>query len=265
MRGQDPDHDDDERRAPTPFPPDGLTPEACTPDLRRRMLHHVRYFAALTHAELDEVNAIFRAVPMGAGDVLVTAGDAAERFFVTLSGRVKLSNPTPAGVEHVQDILGPGDAFGALPLLGYGANEATAEGMTDGCLLVTSAEAFGGLVTRFSSVATAVLEDVSDRLRDAHGRLRGAFGVPVEARLAAALLTLSARLGDDVDGGRTLGAPLSQEDLAALTGTTLESVNRVLAKWRRRGWVTTARRRLELRDIGALERVVALGEAGPVD
>ncbi len=104
-------------------------------------------------------------------------------------------------------------------------------------------------------MAVAVLEDVSGRLRAAHARLRDASNVPVEARLAGAILTLSERFGEEVDEGRTLGAPLSQEDLAALTGSTLETVNRVLAGWRRRGWVRTGRRKLVITDLGALEAV----------
>jgi CRP/FNR family transcriptional regulator, nitrogen oxide reductase regulator len=237
------------------WPADDLPPEACTLDLRRRVLAMVPYFAGLNDDELSIVHAAFRAVPMAAGANVVAAGAPAESLFVLASGRVKLVSVTPTGGEHVVDVLGPGDAFGALPLLGAPDNDAAAVSLTSGCLLVTSAEAFAGLVTSLPGVALAVLEDVSGRLQDAHARLRRASGAPVDARLAAALLTLSARLGRSEADGRTLGAPLSQEDLAALAGSTLETVNRVLSRWRERGWVRTGRRRVVLRDIAALEAV----------
>ncbi|HRP47253.1 MAG TPA: Crp/Fnr family transcriptional regulator, partial [Trueperaceae bacterium] len=115
-------------------------------------------------------------------------------------------------------------------------------------------------VSAFPKVALAVLEDVSAKLRDAQSRLRSSAGaVPVEARLASALLMLSARLGQPDGEGRTLGAPLSQEDLAAMTGSTLETVNRVLAQWRKGKIVTTGRRRLSIIDVPAL---AAISEAG---
>lgn len=237
------------------WPADDLPPEACTLDLRRRVLAMVPYFTGLNDDDLSTVHAAFRAVPMAAGATMVDAGAPAERLFVLASGRVKLVSVTPSGGEHVVDVLGPGDAFGALPLLGEQANDAAAVALTSGCLLVTSAESFAGLVTGLPSVALAVLEDVSGRLQDAHARLRRASAAPVDARLAATLLTLSARLGQPESDGHTLGAPLSQEDLAALAGSTLETVNRILSRWRDRGWVRTGRRRVVLRDVAALEAV----------
>lgn len=235
------------------WPADDLPPEACSLEMRRHVLRLVPYFAALTEEELDVVHAAFTARHMLPGDVLVGAGDPAETLAVIVSGRVKLVADGPTGTEHVVDVLGPGDSFGALPLLGQERNENRAEALTGGCILVTTTTEFGGLVTRFPNVAVAVLEDVSARLRSAQGRLQDAATAPVEERLASTLLTLSERFGQQVDGGWTLGAPLSQEDLAALVGTTLESVNRVLAGWRRRGWVETGRLKLVIRDRAALE------------
>lgn len=243
-------------QAPEPWPPDGVSPQACTIDMRRHVLGSVAYFAALDEAGLDRVHAAFTAVPMTAGEVVLAEGERAERFRVIASGRVKLNQSTAAGGQHLHDVLGPGGSFGALPLLGQERNEAGAEALTGGCLLVTSAEEFGGLVREFPQVAVAVLEDVSARLRDAQARLRDAGSATVEARLASALLMLSQRLGQPREaGGRTLGAPLSQEDLAALSGSTLETVNRVLAQWRAADLVSTGRRRVTLEDVPALQAV----------
>lgn len=237
------------------WPPDDLTPQQCSPELRRHVLTLVPYFEGLSDAELEEVHAAFNARHMLPADALVAAGDPAETLYVIVSGRVKLVSDGPGGSELVVDVLGPGDYFGALPLLGQAANEQRAEAITGGCVLVTSTEDFGALVTRFPTVAVAVLEDVSSRLRSAHTRLHEAASAPVEARLASTLLTLSSRFGADSVDGRTLGAPLSQEDLAALAGTTLETVNRVLASWRRRGWVTTGRLKLLINEPAELERI----------
>jgi len=250
----------DDRPSTSSWPADDLPPEACTVDLRRRVLAMVPYFSVLDDSELTAVLATFRAEAMAAGQTVLAAGAPAERLFVLASGRVKLVGITPRGDEHVVDVLGPGDAFGALPVLGAPDNDVTAIALTSGCLLVTSAAEFSDLLANSPRVALAVLNDVSGRLRDARARLQQAAGAPVDARLASALLTLSSRLGEERDDGRTLGAPLSQEDLAALAGTTLETVNRVLSRWRRRGWLRTGRRHVVLRDLAALE-AVARGDA----
>lgn len=244
---------------PDGWPEDGLPPQACSLELRKHVLSLVPYFSGLDEAALERVHAAFHATHLTRGSVIVTEAEPAEAFYVIASGRVKLTQATAGGAEHLLDVLGPGDSFGALPLLGQARHDASAEALTGGCLLVTSASEFGELVTAFPRVAVAVLEDVSARLRDAQARLRDAAGSTVEARLAASLLTLSSRLGEPLEtGGRSLGAPLSQEDLAALAGSTLETINRVLAQWRARGLVETGRRRIVLLDPEAL-RVVSGG------
>lgn len=243
------------------WPPDDLAPEACSPQLRKDVLSLVPYFAGLSGEELDHLQTIFGAKHMAAGATLIGMGEPAENLFVIASGRVKLTLPTAAGSEHLLDILGPGDSFGALPLLGQTHNENAAIAVTGGCLLVISATDFGRLLTELPSVAVATLEDVSGRLRAAHGRLKEAASAPVDVRLASSLLTLSGRFGEEGPAGRTLGVPLSQEELAALTGSTIETVNRVLAAWRKEGWVKTGRLKLTLLNVAALERV-ALNQAG---
>lgn len=248
------------RFPPGLWPADDLPPEECSLELRRHVLHLVPYFAALEPEQMDVAHAAFNARHMLGGQTLVNAGDPAETLAVIVSGRVKLSRDGASGNEHLLEVLGPGDYFGALPLLGQSRNEVRAEALTGGCILVTSTEKFGQLVTSFPSVAVAVLEDVSSRLRSAHARLHDASSAPVEARLASTLLTLSRRFGQPVGQGRTLGAPLSQEDLAALTGSTLETVNRVLASWRKRGWVRTGRLKLTIDDLDALQQVAASTE-----
>ncbi len=250
---------------PDGWPEDGLPPEACSLELRKRVLGLVPYFAELNEAALERVHATFHAVHMTRGSAILTEGEPAERFYVIASGRVKLSQATSSGGQHLLDVLGPGGSFGALPLLGQARNDSEAEGLTAGCLLVASAEEFGDLVREFPQVAVAVLEDVSSRLQDAQARLRDAGTAPVEARLAASLLTLSERLGrpEDDGVGRTLGAPLTQEDLAALTGSTIETVNRALAQWRSRGLVKTGRRRITLLDLAALREVAEGTQRAP--
>ncbi|MFA5552553.1 MAG: Crp/Fnr family transcriptional regulator [Trueperaceae bacterium] len=214
--------------------------------MRRHVLTLVPYFVGLSEQDLEGVHSAFNARHMLKGTTLVAAGDPAETLFVIVSGRVKLVANDAEGNDHVLDVRGPGDSFGALPILGQASNEHRVEALTGGCVLVTSTAEFGDLVTSFPSVAVAVLEDVSRRLREAQGRLQAATSSSVEARLAATLLTLSARFGTDTPDGRTLGVPLSQEELAALVGSTLESVNRVLASWRRGGLVITGRLKVTL-------------------
>jgi len=58
---------------------------------------------------------------------------------------------------------------------------------------------------------------------------------------------LARKTGKRVEGGVLLDLPLSREDLAAMTGTTLFTVSRLLAEWERAGLVEVGRERVVIR------------------
>lgn len=74
-----------------------------------------------------------------------------------------------------------------------------------------------------------VLDTVARDLEAAHTTIREISTLPVEARVALVLLRLADRFGeaDDGDGGILIQSPLSQQDLAAMVGSTAETVSRV--------------------------------------
>jgi len=61
---------------------------------------------------------------------------------------------------------------------------------------------------------------------------------PVARRVAGRLEDLASRFGRPVPGGRCIPLELTQDDIAALIGSTRESVNRALGELARRGRIT---------------------------
>jgi CRP-like cAMP-binding protein len=83
----------------------------------------------------------------------------------------------------------------------------------------------------------------------------------IPQRLANAVLELAARHGRRDPIGIALGPRVTREDLAALTGSTLYTVSRVLAAWERQGLLTSHRGRMHLIAPSRL-RVLARGDNG---
>ena len=54
--------------------------------------------------------------------------------------------------------------------------------------------------------------------------------------------------------------PITRQDLAEMTGTTLHSVSRIVSAWAGRGIVGRGRARLVVRDLPALERIARGGK-----
>jgi CRP-like cAMP-binding protein len=89
----------------------------------------------------------------------------------------------------------------------------------------------------------------------------------VEARVAGALLELAGNAGVAVAGGGVrLELPLSQDDLAALAGTTRESCSAAVAALARRGFVRGSRLRgLVLSDPAGLAGLASVDPPAPVN
>ncbi len=224
---------------------------SCTVDVRLTMLGRTPLFRGATPAELRLVNERCRAVAVRAGEVVVRAGDPAEDLFVVATGLVKLLEHTSDGRQVLLDVCVPGESFGSAPALGDEAYPHDAQAAADGCLLSLSAATFERLLHDLPSVAIAALELTSRRLREAQRAVQTLSTLPVEAQVADTLLRLAGKL-DPAGHAERIELPLTQADLAAMSGTTPESVNRVLGTLKRRGWVASGRGWFSLLDRAAL-------------
>ena len=70
----------------------------------------------------------------------------------------------------------------------------------------------------------------------------------VEQRIAHALLRLVKQSGKRVDHGVEIDFPISRQDIAQMTGTTLYTVSRTLSAWEARGLVESSRQKIIVRE-----------------
>jgi CRP-like cAMP-binding protein len=90
------------------------------------------------------------------------------------------------------------------------------------------------------------------RYREMQVRLRELSTEKVERRVAHTLLRLAERAGRRSALGVEIAFPLTRQDLAEMSGTTLHTVSRTLSAWEEQGIVDSGRRRVILRNPRAL-------------
>ena len=86
----------------------------------------------------------------------------------------------------------------------------------------------------------AALQTMGRWLQDAHLRIQELSTDEVEQRVARAMLRLFEQSGQPVADGIGIGFPITRQDIAELTGTTLHTVSRLLNDWKQRGIVDCA-------------------------
>lgn len=190
--------------------------------------------------------------------MLFRQGEAADRVFVLLDGRVKVAQSTREGGEMVVRFIGPGELFGCVPLIGQDRYPGTAEALEPGTVLAWDGATMGDFVKRYPTLASNALRVVGSRMREFMARLQEVSTERVEQRVARAILRLAQQAGRRTDEGIRIDFPISRAELADMTATTLYSVSRILAEWERRGVVATERRRIVIRQPHAL---VSIAEA----
>ena len=99
-------------------------------------------------------------------------------------------------------------------------------------------------MTRHSSIAMNAVRLLGARYLDMQVRLRELSTEKVERRLAHTILRLAQQAGRRTARGIEIAFPLSRQDLAEMSGTTLHTVSRTLSAWEERGIVDCGRRRI---------------------
>ena len=115
---------------------------------------------------------------------------------------------------------------------------------------------------QYPSLAASALQTVGSRLQDTQARVMEISNEQVEQRVAHALLRLAKQAGRKVEAGVEIDFPISRQDVAEMTGTTLHTVSRILSAWEDQGLVEGGRQRIVLRDT---QRLHGLAEAGEAD
>jgi CRP/FNR family transcriptional regulator, cyclic AMP receptor protein len=188
------------------------------------------------------------------GQALMHQGQVSSEVLLLRRGRVKVF-ATAAGKETVLAFRGPGDVLGELSGVDDGPRSASVVAVEAVEALAVTGSGFRAFLAETPSAALSLLGVMSRRLRDADAK-RVEFGsLNSIGRVAVRLLELSERFGREDDGAVVIALPLSQEELAGWTGTSVESVSRGLHTMRSLGWIETRRREIRIVDLEAVRNL----------
>ena len=216
------------------------------------LLTRVELFKGLDAASLEAVTAGARVRWVEAGLAFFRENDPADTFYVLRVGAVKLTQLTPEGHQVVLRLIQPGDAFGGVAAFGGATYPVTAEAVTDASALEWPGAVMARLMAQDARLAVNAVRFVAARLHELQVQYRQLATEKVERRVARALLRLVQQAGRRVDGGVLIDLPLSREDIAQMTGTTLFSVSRILSRFEDGGILEAGRQRIVVRNPHAL-------------
>ena len=181
-----------------------------------------------------------------AGEFFFHEGELAESFFVLLSGLARLLQTTPDGKQVIIHLCTPGHGMAIVAALGSARYPASAEAIKDSTAYVWDKQTLKRLMEEYPIIAINGMELLAKRFHGVQDRYREIATERVEQRVARTLLRLAEQDGVESASGIRIDMPLTRQDIAQMTGTTLYTVSRVLSKWEQVGLVNTGRQSVEI-------------------
>jgi CRP/FNR family transcriptional regulator len=166
-------------------------------------------------------------------------GDPADRVWWVHTGRVKIIYHDLAGREVILEIIAPGEAFGGAVLF-FPSQPATAKALEDASIASFPSELYARFLLAHPPVTLKLLRMLGARHLSMIN-MQILAGERVERRMAHILYKLAARVGRADPDGMLITIPLSRQDLADMSCTTLETAIRTTSRFQKEGLITTRR------------------------
>jgi CRP-like cAMP-binding protein len=221
-------------------------PAVQPPQKQIDLLRQASLFQDLEESELETVARAGHLRQLEADQFLYYQGDPADHLHVVLTGSLKLVQINPEGQQVLMRYARPGDAIAILAVLGNMPFPTSAQAVEDSLVMAWDEQAMKGLMQHSSSIAMRALEVVIAHTREFQDRIRELSTERVERRIARAVLRLARQSGRKVPEGVLIDLPVSRQDLAEMSGTTLFTVSRTLSQWESQGIVKSGREKITI-------------------
>ena len=191
------------------------------------------------------------------GEFFFFQGDPARYAYVLVSGRAKLLQTNQVGQQVNLRIITEWQMFGALGAVRENAPyPATAQALEPSTALAIESSFLQEMMETRPHLNVNLMQLMTGYIMEMQERYRELATERVERRIALTILRLAGQIGKRAEGKEmTVELPLSRQDVAEASGTTIYTVSRVLADWERRGLVDAGRERVVIRNPHGLVQI----------
>ncbi len=209
-------------------------------------LRNVSLFESLNEEELKALSELTFTRNFGKDGIIILAEEEGDTLFIIKEGQVKVSIVSEEGREVILSLLGPGAVFGELSLLDGKPRSANVVATGETSLVMLRRSDFVQLIYKTPQIATALLAELATRLRKTDRQIEGLALLDVTSRISETLLQLATDQGKETSEGITIESRPTHQELANMSGTTRETVSRVLKRLEKQGYINCAGRKITI-------------------
>lgn len=190
-------------------------------------------------------------------EVLYFPEDSSDTIFLLKKGKVKISRFSDEGQEIILALLGPGEVFGELGLLGNLSDERNelAQVTDDAVICKVEMSRFLELMRSNPDLNFEVTKLIGLRRKKIQTKLENLIFKSSEQRILWFLKEIAEQFGRQIAGfpeQRDINLKLTHDEIGKLTATSRQMVSTVFSKLEKKGLIKYDRRRVYVLDINQL-------------
>lgn len=179
-------------------------------------------------------------------EIIYFPRDKGTTVLVLLEGRVKIKTVTPEGKEAILAFIEPGEMFGELALVDEKERGDFAEAALASTVCAIPRESMLSVIATHPNTAIRVTKMMGLRQQRIENRVKNMLFRSFRDRVAALLIELAERYGNQNGEHVEIGLRLSHQEIASLIGATRETVTILLGELQSEGYIRVKRRQITL-------------------
>lgn len=247
-------------------PPHGADEQRCHSDYRVSCsscrLAMICLPLALQTAEIDRLDSIIqRGRPLRKGEHVYRAGQPFTSVYAVRAGTLKAYSITGSGEEQVTGFYLPGEVFG-MEGLSRNVYAGAAVALETAAICEIPFERLSELSAHIPSLQRHFFQLMSREIEQDQQLLTQLGKNSADQRIAALLLSISARNARRKLSPTAFRLPMSRTDIGNYLGLTVETVSRIFSRFQKLGLLASDNREIALLDSARLREIAGGTAAG---
>jgi len=215
-------------------------------DSQKEKARSATIFNEISDMDFENMLKAGRLKMLGADSFCFMEDDPAEKAYLLVEGKIKLTQVTIHGQQVILGYITPGRVFGIIAALKKVTYPVSAQAVGECKALYWDHTTLNSLVKTSPPLAINILRVAARQIREFQNRIRELSTQQVEQRIARTIVRLANQSGEQTDTGININLPLSRQDLAEMSGSTMYTVSRFLTMWEKEGIIDSKRQQIKI-------------------
>ena len=191
-------------------------------------LQNINIFSNLSDSALSEIQDLFVLRKYPKGSMIILEEEYGDIVFIVSKGTVKVTRVNDEGKEVILSLMGIYDIVGELSIIDGEARSANVLAQEDCELYAITREDFLEILKNNFEISLSLMGELATRIRKSDQHIEALSLSDAEHRIGVSILNLAEEMGIIRQGMVTIENLPFQQDIANMSGTSRETVSRIL-------------------------------------